>query len=36
MNPEKIMGQKSKIILICWFVAQETFLIRNVENSCAA
>ncbi len=27
----------SEIILICWFAAQETFLIIiNVENSCAA
>ncbi len=27
----------SEIILICWFTAQETFLIIiNVENSCAA
>ncbi len=26
-----------RIILICWFAAQETFLIIiNVENSCAA
>ncbi len=26
----------SEIILICWFIAQETFLIIiNVENSCA-
>ncbi len=25
----------SEIILICWFAAQETFLIINVENSCA-
>ncbi len=24
----------SEIILICWFGAQETFLIINVENSC--
>ncbi len=27
----------SEIILICWFAAQETFLIIiNVENSCTA
>ncbi len=26
----------SKIILICWFAAQETFIIINVENCCAA
>ncbi len=27
----------SEIILICWFAAQETFLIiTNIENSCAA
>ncbi len=27
----------SEIILICWFTAQETFLIIiDVENSCAA
>ncbi len=27
----------SEIILICWFAAQETFLIIiNVENGCAA
>ncbi len=27
----------SEIILICWFAAQETFLIIiNVKNSCAA
>ncbi len=27
----------SEIIIICWFAAQETFLIIiNVENSCAA
>ncbi len=26
----------SEIILICWFAAQETFLIINVENSFAA
>ncbi len=27
----------SEIILICWFTAQETFLIiNNFENSCAA
>ncbi len=27
----------SEIILICWFAAQETFLIIiDVENSCAA
>ncbi len=25
----------SEIILMCWFDAQETFII-NVENSCAA
>ncbi len=25
----------SEIILIYWFAAQETFLILNVENSCA-
>jgi len=27
----------SEIIIICWFAAQETFIIiTNVENSCAA
>ncbi len=26
----------SEIIPICWFAAQETFLIINVKNSCAA
>ncbi len=26
----------SEIILICWFAAQETFMIISVENSCAA
>jgi len=26
----------SEIILICWFGAEETFLIINVENNCAA
>ncbi len=26
----------SEIIIICWFAAQETILIINVENSCAA
>ncbi len=26
----------SEIILICWFGAQETFIIINVEKSCAA
>ncbi len=26
----------SEIIQICWFVAQETFIIIKVENSCAA
>jgi len=24
----------SEIILICWFAAQETFIIINVESSC--
>ncbi len=29
--------QSSEIIIICWFAAQEIFLIIiNVENSCAA
>ncbi len=26
----------SEIILICWFAAQEIFIIISVENSCAA
>jgi len=26
----------SEILLICWYAAQETFLITNVDNSCAA
>ncbi len=26
----------SEIILISWFAAQNTFIIINVENSCAA
>ncbi len=26
----------SEIILICWFGAQETFIILNVENICPA
>ncbi len=26
----------SEIIIICWFTAQETFIIINVENTCAA
>ncbi len=25
----------SEIILLCWFCAQETFIIIKVENSCA-
>jgi len=27
--------ETSEIILICWFCAQETFLIINVKKSCA-
>ncbi len=26
----------SEIILICWFAAQETIIVINVENICAA
>jgi len=32
-----VSHDRSEIILICWFAAQDTFLlIINVENSCAA
>jgi len=31
-----VTSHLSEIILICLFAAQETFLIINVENSCAA
>ncbi len=31
-----VSHDSSEIILIWWFAAQETFLIINVENSCAA
>ncbi len=34
---QEMSHDPSEIILICWFAAQETFIIIiNVENSCAA
>ncbi len=33
---QSVAHDPSEILLICWFGAQESFLIiKNVENSCA-
>jgi len=35
IKPNFVSHDPSEIILICWFAAQETFLIIiNVKNSC--
>ncbi len=36
MHQKNVSHDPSEIILICWFAAQETFIIINVENICAA
>jgi len=37
LHQSSVSHDPSKIILICWCDAQETFLITvNIENSCAA
>ncbi len=35
MHQKNVSHNPSEIILICWFAAQETFIIINVENMCA-